>query len=162
MTEEKRSCRVNVVDILITIVLAGVIALGAIMIANAFGVDASAEKTNNTIEYTLQFVGMLPELVDNVQPGDVVVEAAKRLGLGTVVSVWHEPYVKNVYNPETGELQAAEHPDYITLYIQIKADGYLADEMYYVNGIKMAVGTGISMHTKNLCGTGYVSQMQVQ
>ncbi|MBQ9134258.1 MAG: DUF4330 domain-containing protein [Clostridia bacterium] len=162
MTEEKRSFRINIVDVLITIVIACVIAVGAIMIANAFGVDASTDKESLTVEYTLQFNGLQPEFAEKVQAGDAVVEAAKRLGLGTVVSVQSEPYTKDVYNEETGMMQVAEHPDYVTVYITIAADGYTSDEMYYVNGVKMAVGTGISIHTKNFCGTGYVSEMLVK
>lgn len=162
MTEEKRSFRINIVDVLITVVIAGVIALGAIMIANAFGVDATTDKESFKVEYTLQFKSLRPEFFEKVQPGDIVVEAAKRLGLGTVQSVAYEPYAFDVYNEETGRMQVAQHPDYITLHITIVADGYLADEMYYVNGIKMAVGTGIGIHTKNFCGTGYVSDMQIQ
>ena len=155
MTEEKRSFRINIVDVC-------VIAVGAIMIANAFGVDASSDKESLTVEYTLQFSGLRPEFADKVQVGDAVVEAAKRLGLGTVTSVRYEPYTKDVYNQETGMMQVATHPDYITVYVTIGADGYVTDEMYYVNGVKMAVGTGISIHTKNFCGTGYVSEMLVK
>ena len=162
MTEGKRSFRINIVDILITIVLAAVIAVGAIMIANAFGVDASTDKENFTVEYTLQFSSLRPEFAEKAQAGDIVVEAAKRLGLGTIKSVEYEPHVIDVYNKETGEMQRTEHPDYITLRITIVADGYLSDEMYYVNGVKIAVGTGMSIHTKNFCGTGYVSSMQIQ
>lgn len=149
-------------DVLITVVIACVIAVGAIMIANAFGVDASTDKEKLTVEYTLQFSGIRPEFAEKAQVGDVVVEAAKRLGLGTVKSVRYEPYTKDVYNQETGMMQAAQHPDYVTVYITITADGYLSDEMYYVNGVKTAVGTGISIHTKNFCGTGYISEMLVK
>ncbi len=162
MTEEKKSFRINIVDILITVVIACVIAVGAIMIANAFGVDASSDKGALTVEYTLQFSGLQSEFAEKAQAGDTVVEAAKRLGLGTVTSVRHEPYTKDVYNAETGAMQVATHPDYVTVYITIRADGYLSDEMYYVNGVKIAVGTGISIHTKNFCGTGYVSEMLVK
>lgn len=162
MTGEKRSFRINIVDVFITVVIAGVIAIGAIMIANAFGVDASTDKETLTVEYTLQFSGIRPEFAEKVQVGDAVVEASKRLGLGTVESVRYETYVKDVYNAETGMMQPAEHPDYVTVYVRIAADGYLADEMYYVNGVKVAVGTGISVHTKNFCGTGYVSDMRIK
>ena len=46
--KENREFRVNLVDILITIVIAGVITFGAFMLASAFGVD-TAEKTDHTI-----------------------------------------------------------------------------------------------------------------
>ncbi len=63
--KESRAFRVNVVDILITVVIAGVITFGAFMIASAFGVD-TAEKTDYTVLYTLQFRGMEPEYADKI------------------------------------------------------------------------------------------------
>ena len=154
--KENREFRVNLVDILITIVIAGVITFGAFMLASAFGVD-TAEKTDHTVLYTLQFRG-----IDKVAVGDTVVEAAKRFNLGTVTAVSSEPYVKDVFDEATGEMVAAVHPDYITLNVTLTADGYYADGSYYINGSKVAVGVGISIHAKNFAGTGYVSAMRLK
>ena len=120
--KESRAFRVNVVDILITVVIAGVITFGAFMIASAFGVD-TAEKTDYTVLYTLQFRGMEPEYADKIAVGDTVVEAAKRFNLGTVTAVSTEPYVKDVYDEATGEMVAATHPDNITMNVTLTADG---------------------------------------
>ena len=159
--KENREFRVNLVDILITIVIAGVITFGAFMLASAFGVD-TAEKTDHTVLYTLQFRGIDPEYADKVAVGDTVVEAAKRFNLGTVTAVSSEPYVKDVFDEATGEMVAAVHPDYITLNVTLTADGYYADGSYYINGSRVAVGVGISIHAKNFAGTGYVSAMRLK
>ena len=159
--KENREFRVNLVDILITIVIAGVITFGAFMLASAFGVD-TAEKTDHTVLYTLQFRGIDPEYADKVAVGDTVVEAAKRFNLGTVTAVSSEPYVKDVFDEATGEMVAAVHPDYITLNVTLTADGYYADGSYYINGSKVAVGVGISFNAKNFAGTGYVSAMRLK
>lgn len=159
--KENREFRVNLVDILITIVIAGVITFGAFMLASAFGVD-TAEKTDHTVLYTLQFRGIDPEYADKVAVGDTVVEAAKRFNLGTVTAVSSEPYVKDVFDEATGEMVAAVHPDYITLNVTLTADGYYADGSYYINGSKVAVGVDISIHAKNFAGTGYVSAMRLK
>ena len=161
MTDEKRSFRINIVDVLLTIVIACVIAFAAFMIANAFGVDASA-KEDITIEYTIQFRGLQPEFCDNVEVGETVIDAQKRLNLGTVTRVRTEPYTKDVYDEETETMVKATHPDYLTLYITVEAPGYFSEEMYYLNGIKMAVGNGISIHMKNLCATGYINDMRIK
>lgn len=158
---EKRSFRVNIVDILLTVVIACVIAVAAFMIANAFGVDATA-KEDMTIEYTIQFRGMMPEFCDNVDVGETVIDAQKRLNLGTVTRVRTEPYTKDVYDEQLEKMVVATHPEYLTLYITVEAPGYLSEEMYYLNGIKMAVGNGISIHMKNLCATGYINDMRIK
>ncbi len=162
MTNEKKAFRINFVDVLLTVMIACILAVGAFMIGSAFGIDVSAEKEELTVEYTLQFRGLMPEFVDNVEVGDIVIDAQKRLNIGTVESVWYEPFTKDVYNEETGEMVKATHPDYLTLYVRISTPGYITDEMYYVNGIKMAVGVGLSIHTKNFCATGYVSDMRIK
>lgn len=158
---EKRSFRVNIVDVLLTIVIACVIAVAAFMIANAFGVDASA-KEDLTIEYTIQFRGMMPEFCDNVEVGETVIDAQKRMNMGTVTRVRTEPYTKDVYDEETEMMVNAIHPEYLTLYVTVESPGYLSEQMYYINGIKMAVGNGISIHMKNLCATGYINDMRVK
>ena len=159
--KESRTFRVNFVDILITVVIAGVITFGAFMIASAFGVE-TAEKTEYTVLYTLQFRGMEPEYADKIAVGDTVVEAAKRFNLGTVTAVSTEPYVKDVFDEETGAMVAATHPDNITMNVTLTADGYYADGSYYINGSRVAVGVGISIHAKNFAGTGYVSAMRLK
>lgn len=162
MAGEKKAIRINFVDVLLTVVLACILAIGVFMIANAFGVDASSDKEQLTIEYTIQFRGLQSEFGDNVEVGETVIDAQKRLNLGNVLSATVEPFTKDVYNEETGMMETATHPEYITLYIRVSSPGYMADEMYYVNGIKMAVGNGISIHTKNFCATGYVSDMRIK
>lgn len=161
MTDEKRAFRVNLVDILLTILIAGVIAIGAIMIANAFGVDAS-EKEDMKIEYTIQFRGLQPEFCDNVEVGETVIDAQKRLNLGTVTRVRTEPFTKDVYDEQLEQMVVATHPEYLTLYITVESSGYISEEWYYINGIKIAVGNGISIHMKNLCATGYINDMRIK
>lgn len=161
MTNEKRNFRVNLVDILLTVVIAGVIAVGAIMIANAFGVDA-AKKEDMKIEYTIIFRGMMPELCDNVAVGEKVIDAQKRLDLGTVTRVRTTPYTKDVYDEQIEAMVEATHPEYLTLYITVESPGYVSEEWYYINGIKMAVGNGISIHMKDLCATGYINDMRIK
>jgi len=163
MREEKKSFHINIVDVFLTMILAVVIAVGAIMIASAFGVDAS-DKEQTIVKYTIQFKGVDAEFCDNVKVGEVVIDAQKRLNLGTVVGVkGTEKYAKDVYDEETGMMVLAEYPDKYTLYITVEAPGYLSgDGMYYVNGVKMAVGSGLSVHLKDFCSTGYVSYMEIK
>ena len=162
MTSENKAFRINFVDVLLTLLIAAIIAVGAFMIGSAFGIDIAAEKENMTVEYTIQFRGMMPEFCDNVTVGEAVIDAQKRLNLGTVTAVWTEPYEKDIFDDRTGEMVSATHPDYLNLYIRVSSPGYVTDDMYYVNGIKMAVGIGLSIHTKNLCATGYVSDMRIK
>ena len=46
--------------------------------------------------------------------------------------------------------------------VTLAADGYYADGSYYINGSRVAVGVGVSIHAKNFAGTGYVSAMRLK
>lgn len=159
--KETRVFRINVVDILITIVLAAAITFGAFMISSAFGVDASA-KTDFVVQYTLQFKGLESKYADKIAVGDTVVEAAKRFNIGTVSRVDVVPYVKDVFNDETGEMAPAVHPDLVTVNVTLTSGCYRSGDSYYISGMRISVGTGISIHAKNIACTGYVSAMSIK
>ncbi|MBQ9428508.1 MAG: DUF4330 domain-containing protein [Clostridia bacterium] len=160
---DKREYRINFVDILITLVLIALISVGAMLVGNAFGVESSAGKTEASVEYTLVLRGVRNELCDKMQIGDAVAEAAKRFDLGRVTAVKVEPYYIDVYDRDADRMVHAEYPDFSTLVVTVVSDEAKMDnEMCYVNGTKIAVGQGVSFHTKNFCGTGYIGKMTVR
>ncbi|MBQ7661292.1 MAG: DUF4330 domain-containing protein [Clostridia bacterium] len=159
----KKDYRINFVDILISLLLIALISVGAMLIGNAFGVESNFGKTSSSVEYTLVLRNVRSEFCDKMQVGDEVVEAAKRFHLGKITSVKTEPYYLDVYSQTEGRMVYAEYPDFSTIVITILSEEAAIDnEMCYVNGTKIAVGQGISFHTKNFCGTGYIGQMSVK
>lgn len=163
--QEKKAFRFNIIDALITVAIVAVLAVFVMIMASSFGVNASTEKDNKTVEYTLQFKGIRAEFGDNVSVGSTVVDGQKRHNLGKVVRVL-EPtaYQTEVYDEESRSMKLATNPDYITLEIVVSADGYIDDEMIFLKDSdkEIGVGTFLYIHLPNFCGGGYISAMNVK
>ncbi|MBE6680339.1 MAG: DUF4330 family protein [Ruminococcaceae bacterium] len=163
--QSNKSFRFNIIDVLITIVIVVALALFVMIMANSFGVNASTDKENKTIEYTVQFKGIRAEFADNIKVNTTVVDGQKRHNLGKIVSVSDpELYQTEVYDEETRSMKLATNPDYITVEIKVSADGYLDDGMYYLkeSDKEIGVGTFLYIHLPDFCGSGYVSAMKVK
>lgn len=160
---EKRAFKFNIIDIILTVVIAGVVAVGSIMLVNAFGVDTSTDKEQVVFEYTIEFKGILDELKDNVSVGDIIIDGQKRYNIGKVSKVVYSPYMIDVFDKEKGEMIATPYPDNVTLKITVKKDGYILDDNYYLeeSSMRLAVGYGISVHAPHLCSYGYISEINV-
>lgn len=160
---EKRAFKLNIVDVFITLIIACVVAVGAMMLVSAFGVNTSNDKKDVKVEYTIQFKGILDDFKNNVKVGDVIVDGQKRYNIGTVKRVWYGPYTMDVFNKETGKMQKAVYPDHVELNVVVEADGYMLDDRCYLTEgeMLMVIGTGISMHAPDLSSYGYVSDIQI-
>ena len=161
MSEQKKAFRINVVDVLITLVIIAVLTVGILMIANAFDVNAAGED-ETTVEYTVQFKRIRNEFMGNIKIGDTVVDAQKRHNLGTVVGVYEEPYVLELYDVEDATRKAVEYPDFCTIEMTVTAKAYLEDGMWMLkeSGKEIGIGTALYIHLPNFCGEGYISEME--
>lgn len=163
--QEKRAYRFNLIDAFITIAIVAALSLFAIIMVSSFGVNASTDKENKTIEYTIQFKGIRAEFGDNIKVGNTVVDGQKRHNLGKIVSV-SEPmvYQNEVYDEESRSLKLAFNPDYITVEVTVRAEGYEDDQMFFLSESdkEIGVGTYLYIHLPNFCGGGYISAMSVK
>ncbi len=163
--QEKKAFRFNIIDAFITVAIVAVLALFIMIMASSFGVNASTDKENKTIEYTVQFKGIRAEFGDNIIVGNTVVDGQKRHNLGKIVKV-SEPmvYETEVYDEESRSMKLAQNPDYITVEVTVSADGYVDDGMFFLkeSDKEIGVGTYLYIHLPNFCGAGYISAMNVK
>lgn len=157
---EKKAFKINIIDVIITVIIVAVLAVGTIMIASAFGFS-SKDKEVGTVEYVIQFKGVMDDFADNVKKGDEIVDSQKRHVLGKVKETKYEVYNTEVYNEETRELQIAENPDYITLEVTVTADAYVSEQMIFLTESEKEIGVGtfLYIHAPDFCGGGYISAM---
>lgn len=162
MADEKKAFRINIIDVLITLVIIAVVSVGVLMLANAFDVNASDDGTV-AVEYTVQFKRIRDEFSDNIHVGDAVIDAQKRHNLGTVTKVSNEPYTVELYNHETDMRDIVEYPDFITINMKVSAAAYVSDEMCYLkdSGKEIGIGTALYIHLPDFCGMGYICEMKV-
>ena len=163
MENEKKTFRLNIIDVIITVLVAGIIAVGAFMIASAFGVSASG-KDGVEVVYTLQFKGIEDVYKGNVKIGDTIVDGRTRFNIGTVTEVDEsEPFYVDVYNETTKKTVRAVHHDHYTLRVKIKTNAVKIDGGYYIKSedVRLAVGLPIAMHAPDLCKEGYISAIEI-
>ena len=162
MANEKKAFRINIVDVLITLIIIGVLAVGALMLASAFDVNNVSEEGSSVI-YTVQFKKILAEFSDNIKNGDTVVDAQKRHNLGTVYDVTVTPYETEIYDNENESRAMAVNPDFITIDMKVEANAYVSGGMCYLkdSGKEIGIGTAMFIHLPDFCGIGYISDMVV-
>lgn len=159
---EKKAFKFTIVDLFISFAVLAVIVVGALMLVNAFDVNA-ADKDTVTVEYTVQFKRIRDEFSDNIHIGDAVVDAQKRHNLGTVIGVEYEQYQLELYNFETGERQSVDYPDFMNIDMKVTATAYVSDEMCFLkdSGKEIGIGTALYIHLPDFCGSGYISELNI-
>lgn len=162
MTGEKKSFRINIVDILITIIIIAMLTVGALMIASAFDVKSAGDDIV-IAEYVVQFKRVRNEFSDNIHVGDVVIDAQKRHNLGVVTFAESMPYLVELYDVEEESRKAIEYPDFCNLEMTVSAEAYKKDNMWYLKNSdkEIGIGTALYIHLPNFCGSGYISEMNI-
>ncbi|MBQ6893051.1 MAG: DUF4330 domain-containing protein [Clostridia bacterium] len=163
MTGEKKAFRINIVDVLITLIIVAMLTVGILMLANTFDVRASGDG-NATVEYTVQFKKVRNEFIGNVKAGDIAVDAQNRQNLGVVIDVKDDtPYTIELYNAATDAREVVEYPDFINITMKVSADAYTSDGMWYLkeSGREIGIGAEFNIYLPDFCGTGYVSEMNI-
>lgn len=162
MTNEKKAFRINIVDVLITLIIIGILTVGALMIASAFDVNNVSEEGTSVV-YTVQFKKILSEFSENIKVGDTVVDAQKRHNLGVVDGVTTKFYELEIYDNENNSRKIATNPDYITINMDVRATAYVSGGMCYLkdSGKEIGIGTAMYIHLPDFCGIGYISDMVV-
>lgn len=162
MANNKKAFRINIVDVLITLVIIGILTVGALMLASAFDVSNVSEDGSSVV-YTVQFKKIRAEFSDNIDVGDIVVDAQKRHNLGEVSGVTSKFYELEIYDNENNSRAVAVNPDFITIEMQVKATAYVSNGMCYLkdSGKEIGIGTAMYIHLPDFCGTGYISDMVV-
>ncbi len=163
MNDTKNTFRINVVDILITLIIIVGLAFGALMLINAFDVNAASDDIR-TIEYTVQFKRVRDEFKGFVKTGDIAVDAQKRHNLGEVIGVEEPNYTVELYHVENDTRISVDYPDFIDMEVTISAKAYQKDGMWYLkdSGKEMGIGTPLYLHFPYFCSSGYVSDMKIK
>ena len=164
MSHEKRKFHINVVDVIITLVVFLVLAVGGFMIAHAFGVGSGGNKNLKVeMEYVVQFRCVRDEIADNVHVGEIAVDAQKRQQHGIVLASRLDDYMMEFYDYSIHALTSAPCPDYKDVFVTLKSQA-VSDEdgNYYVNGVRIAYGEPLAVHLPSFCKVGSVCSVTVR
>jgi hypothetical protein len=145
-TPKKMKLRLNLFDI-IFISCALIIAVFFILYSNRSdsGGGFVATGTQETVVYTVELRGMIPEAAVLIQPGDALVDRIEKRAMGNVISVELESAKGQRTNSLTGDHVISEIPNRIDAIITIEALAHVTENEINVSGFVIRYGVGISL-----------------
>lgn len=158
-SNESRAHRINIVDVALIAVLLCVV-LVAVEYFTSFsflGIGGSMR----TIEYTLEFESVDPDMAASVSVGDNAIGLSGHRAVGEVRSINTAAAVKYVYDPELGAIVARELPANaqnktpLTLRVTLRIEAtYRAGDGFSVNGNRISIGDDLAVSFDGFSGTG--------
>lgn len=158
-SDETRVRRINLVDVALIAVLLCVI-LVAVEYFTSFSflnLGGSAQ----TIEYTLEFECVDPDMAASVRVGDQALGVSGHRAVGEVRAATSLVAVKYIYDPESAGIVARELPadsqnkTPVTLRVTIRTEAtYRAGDGFSVNGNRISVGESLAVSFEGFSGTG--------
>lgn len=147
--------RINWLDIGIVIVL---IALAIFLILNYFPSGSSNHTLSDkkvTIEYTVRIDKLPSDLTLSLESGNAIVDIDTKASLGTLAAnAMISPYQENVYNEQSGGIEAVNSDKYVTAYVTVIAEATENDYGFYIDNTRIAVEADLNLRIKGLeaCG----------
>ena len=91
----KRKMKFNIMDVLILLAVAAVAAvlLYVFVLSENTPVDSLGGTPTTKITYVVELTGIDDALSDNISVGETLIDAAKKMNIGTIVAVETQPYV---------------------------------------------------------------------
>ena len=152
-----RGRRFNIIDVLIIL---AILLLGAIVVnvlAPTSWFKELLSDSEQVIQYTVEFVGVDRDFVDNINENDTVVDAVSKFTFGSVTAVDNDSHYRVLrYNEESQSGGYVTYQDKynVLVTITVTAD-YKEGAGYSVGDRRIAVGEKLSLRFPNFIGEGY-------
>ena len=154
----------NIIDFIVLVLIAAVVVGSIYAVVSWSNIKSLWTTKTVNIEYIVEFRGVDATFRDNINDGDVVIDAVSKNQLGIVNSVasidnykvldYKTVTEENNNVTYTGELVSYPDKYNITVYITTSAE-YEEGVGYTVNGRRIAVGEKIEMRFPEFSGEGY-------
>ncbi len=147
----------NFIDVLLILFVLLIIFIAVNIVSPMSFLDILSADSEQTIEYTVEIVGVDGEFIDKIKEQDIAVDAVSKYTLGSVKAVdYNTQYSELEYDEATGAGVLAVYPDKYNVLITITATGdYTEGEGYSINGRRIAVGEKLSVRFPDYVGEGY-------
>jgi hypothetical protein len=153
---KKKKGRFNLVDLLLVLIVLAIVFV-VVFVVDPFSIDLFGKAEQNvTLEYTVRIDNVEGVLVNKIQSGDEVVDAAIKNSLGYVSAVENDiPHTEPYYDAEAGAVSMKEYPDRYDLLVTVTAKATFAEGRgYAVNDRRVAVGSQLYLMFPDYVGTG--------
>lgn len=153
----KRKMKFNIMDVLILLAVAAVAAvlLYVFVLSENTPVDSLGGAPTTKITYVVELTGIDDALSDNISVGETLIDAAKKMNIGTIVAVETQPYVYLGKNLTDGTMELTTVDNKSTVYVTVEADATLTGISYSISGYDIYVGEKVYLSLPDFTGTGY-------
>ena len=153
----KRKMKFNIMDVLILLAVAAVAAvlLYVFVLSENTPVDSLGGAPTTKVTYVVELTGIDDALSDNISVGETLIDAAKKMNIGTIVAVETQPYVYLGKNLTDGTMELTTVDNKSTIYVTVEADATLTGIAYSISGYDIYVGEKVYLSLPDFTGTGY-------
>ena len=153
----KRKMKFNIMDVLILLAVTAVAAvlLYVFVLSENTPVDSLGGAPTTKITYVVELTGIDDALSDNISVGETLIDAAKKMNIGTIVAVETQPYVYLGKNLTDGTMELTTVDNKSTVYVTVEADATLTGISYSISGYDIYVGEKVYLSLPDFTGTGY-------
>lgn len=153
MTTENKKRKVNFIDIIFLIILA------AVCIFAVVGLNGASEKSapvQNKVVLTLELKEVQPEILANIEQGQVVYDAVSKEQVGTIFSINHKPHQILVENHTDKKLEYKDASNKVDVNVEIDALATVTGSDIMVSQSAVKIGKSISYFTQNTMMSGTI------
>lgn len=154
----------NFIDALLIVVAVTVAAtLVYVFLPSSFFKKLLSDDTKE-VQYTIEFVAVDEEFLNNVQIDNIVYDSVSKSELGKVYSVdYSNPYEELVYDESTNTCVLTSVEGKYNVQVTVTATSqYNEGEGYSVSGTRIAIGEKIYARFPNFVGEGYCIGLTVK
>lgn len=157
--------RLNLIDGLIILIIAIVLAVGIYFIAGRNGNAGTGENTSKTAEYKIQFVEREKVVADMFiaakESGETVWVGEKERAEAMITDVLIEPARKQTTDTENGKVVMAEIPELYDVTVTLQSAGQETETEIHAGGTAIHVGEETSVKGKGFAGYGFVTDLKL-
>ena len=160
-SSEKKQRKFLFVDFLIILLILAIVGGAVYLFSPGSFLNKTRKSTEGTLIYTVEIKGVSKDYLNKIQENDVVVHGATKSAMGTVSAVDYtnnDTVLDYVWNEKeeayVGTLVPS--PDQYSVLVTITASAdYVAEDGYFVNNTRVAVGEGMALRFPNFAVEGY-------
>lgn len=145
--------RFNIVDVVVILLIAAVIAGGAWFLATA------TDGFNSYVYLTVELLEQHPGFVDSVVIGDEVRDSVRNLFMGHVYAVREEPARLITFSFEQQAFVYEVIPERYDIFVTVRGRGFASPSVISLENIEVRVGQPMFLRSRGMAGHGFATEL---
>lgn len=144
------------IDTLIVVLVAAVVAVGAVILKPSEGGKSNKEK----VSFTVLIQNKEQELADAIEPGVKAVLSLTEKDGGIITDIVTENAVQMTFNSLDGTYSNVETEGKVDIYVTIEADCEISDKAIKTGDTTIKVGAELPVRGRGFATSGYVINIE--